>query len=269
MTSLPINVPFPGFYHSNLASIVDHEEEQLCDNRVEDGSNEGDESSYPEELRLTVSEFGEALWHSNAVNYPTAFLSLAKDYLAQYEELASDDLGFPLGLEFEKTDSPKEYNFTTDRLFALIPHSSIAKLHELAFAPPNRLHLTSTIRDRHESRDGFASFYPCDLPTWEAKRLDDYDHNELQTLIIAALPPTCAEALQDEAERNVAEYWGGNGEFDEHLDYDKLEAALADTRAEKLAAIPYPASILARLAASYPEGYDHLTAAIERRRVAA
>ena len=96
--------------------------------------------------------------------------------------------GIPM--EFEELISPKEYNFTTDRVFVRIPIDTIEKIATEMDDKP----LRETIRKNHSSRSGFISFYADDLddPEWQ-KPVRDWDHNQLMTLLEAKL-------LQDEHE---------------------------------------------------------------------
>ena len=114
----------------------------------------------------------------------------------------------------------------------------------------NHATLKEAIAERHTSRNGFFSFYPNTLDAWPA--FDEFDANHRQTLLIAVIrkagrphyanSPAWNEkadwrdpvlTLERDAEEAVSEYWGGNGGFDEFVNYEKLEAALDVLRAAK------------------------------------
>jgi hypothetical protein len=270
-----IKIPFAGTYESIFSHELDHAAEMESYNRVEDGSNEGDESSYPEALRLDESTISSEYLY--AVDCPAAFESMAADYADAFAGEVDSALGIDSRIRFESMDSPREYNFTTDRLFVYMSESAIREIWA-AHAADKFETLAQVIERRHRSRDGFHSFYSADLESWindESGAPRDpltFDHNESETLLIAAfeLPanarhkPGAAvsdlnEAMRD-AEMSVCEYWSGNAGADNFLDWDKYQAELNEARAEKLAAVyeespEDAAAILDSLESSYADGY--------------
>jgi len=262
-----IDIPFCGFYHSSLDMAIDSAIEIECFNRIEDGSNEGDESSYPEMLRLDSCDIAGVLYDPEIIDFTAMRIDLAKNYLDQFNSLCEDHLGESLSFTFESVESPREYNFATDRLFAFIPDSTIQKLWNINAADKFES-LAEAIEDRHTSHSGFASSYPNDLDSWLAKPLAEYDHNELETLLIGALESygmwrgyssklSTTQAIQDEAESDVIESFNGNGEFDSHVNWEKFNLGLAKLRVAKLEKLDdhTAAGILESLAISYDEGF--------------
>src|SRR5690606_26269592 len=117
-------------------------------------------------------------------------------------------------LEFESLDSPREYNFCTDRIFCYIPLESAKRLFVIS-AKGNHKRLKEVIRERFTSRDGFISFYSNNLEEWLDKPLDQWDHNEIGTLLIAVAP------CFDDASWGFYESMACNGGF-----YQDWEAAV-------------------------------------------
>ncbi len=84
-------------------------------------------------------------------------------------------------MEFESIDSPRQYNFTTDRLFVDVPANELIHFY-------NRVDqgiLADMIKEKHTSGPGFDSFYENDIndPSWQDPAL--FDHNQWCTVIEA------------------------------------------------------------------------------------
>lgn len=281
-------IPFPGLYQSILDSTIDSEIESDGHNRCKDASNEGDESSYPQSIRLDSSEVCEAYFASGVSDFIFAHLRLARDYLAAFDELLTGHLGYRTRLQFESMESPREYNFTTDTLYAWIPHSTVQLLARAMESES----FAERVRERHSHRSGFISSYSNDPEHYREKYHEGgpaaLDHNEIETVLQAAIreagrisyrndspwSPAAGEdpisEIQSRAEMEVNESWCSNGTFSEFVDWDTLESALADKRAAKLPADnDGRVAVLSELLSTYREGFDGLIAAIERARVAA
>ena len=61
-----------------------------------------------------------------------------------------------MNLEFVELESPREYNFTTDKSITLIPHKEITDLKQEYV---NDIEFVEWINEESRSRDGFHSFY--------------------------------------------------------------------------------------------------------------
>lgn len=177
-----ILIPFPGFYESILSGSLDQAEEMEAYN-YEEKQNEYD-LNIPRELRLTQDEIGGEFWQF--VDYAKAHDYLVREWVASFTLVLKNEYDLDLSLEFESMSSPREYNFTTDRCFAYIPREQIQMLFDESAAEDHK-HLAERIKERHTSYDGFHSFYRNDLADWLEKPLDDWDHNELQTLLESAI----------------------------------------------------------------------------------
>jgi hypothetical protein len=265
--TLTVNLPFPGFYESAYSEAVDREESSWLEYHTEEQGETGRdyETHWPEPLRLV-----EGLWSllNDATDYGAAYRQIARDYVAAFDYHAGEALGLTrrdtrkrydraagnwtaepydrpsLGMTFESMDSPREYNFATDRVYADIPLKVMRDLLKRSTAEGHET-LAQVIASRFTSRSGFASFYPSDCAAWLAKagRLQDWDHNELGTLLIAGL--TIAGA-----DMESRDYWSGfayevresaigdDGAYQvwsDAVDWAKFDAARIEARAEKLA----------------------------------
>lgn len=230
-----IELPFPGFYDSLLSGELDHVEEREAEYFVERQAEDG----IAAELRLDAGAYSELfLRHTD---YSAAHQHLARQYVAAFDHVASEALGFPLGLQFEEMTSPKYYNFETDRVFAACSDDALAKLWAMSKADGHKT-LGALIAKRFTSCDGFASHYPNTLAAWLRKPLADWDHNELGTLLRACLKLAgvydtsrgegiewrCFELMTD----GDSDFWTA---LQEAVDWDAIERDAAELRADKAA----------------------------------
>jgi hypothetical protein len=235
-TPLLVEIPFfPGFYGSDLSDSLDREEEQWIEYEA---AHRQEEEGIPPELRLDEEELGELVFKH--MDYGCAHRSLAKDYAATLDYVATDRLGFKTGITFESMSSPREYNFATDRLFVHMPRATIARLFRES-RKEDHATLLSVIKERHTSRSGFISFYRAELREWLSKPLSQWDHNELGTLFLAAVRREEADAGVDR--RDFYEGWEADIRENMNEDFDRafengmnwtgLEADVKELRAEK------------------------------------
>lgn len=153
-------IPFLGFYDTVHDNAIDRAIESL----FEDVN--GDCNS-----RL-INHF----YSSECIDYEQVRTAYAKDY-AQAFAIATK-----LQLTFDELNSPKEYNFQTDRIFVDVTPESVTKL----FASVDKDVLRQRIKEEYTSRSGFISFYSPDLNEWPAD-ITEWDHNQLGTLISVAV----------------------------------------------------------------------------------
>lgn len=222
-----INIPFPGFYYSRLADVLDSAAESEAENRREKESSTYYEEYEPiEELRLG-DFYSEKLWEY--VDYSAAHKDIAEDYADLFNVKAEEYLGFPLNLTFAAMTSPRYYNFETDRLFCNVSDETMRQLFAYSRDKDEHATFKRLIEERHTSRSGFHSFYSNDLADWLTDDAPDrYDHNEACTLLLACLELADAQDIGDEIEEAL---WEGNYEYlDRHLDWHGFEKACAERK---------------------------------------
>ena len=81
--------------------------------------------------------------------------------------------------QFDLLESPREYNFTTDRIFVDIPLPEVVRMR--AEVDPETL--SRVAAERHTSRPGFLSYYSPRVESWGP--VDDWDCNQVGTLVQA------------------------------------------------------------------------------------
>lgn len=274
---------FPGFYESDLSQAIDREEEQFIEYRCEENGETGPdyETNWPDQLSL-ANQLGEMIWRNT--DHRKAKLSLARQWAAAFDYHAGEVLGLTtpdtrqrwtgegmvsepyarpsIGLVFEEMTSPREYNFTTDRLFAHIPLKVLRDLFKRSAADRHKT-LAKAIEDRHSSYSGFVSFYSNDLREWLKKPLRDWDENELGTLLYASLK--LAGAVMESREyysgffadvrETTIENEGASSAWESSVDWPAFDASRASARREKFAAwrATDPAAAEAWLSAMSPD----------------
>lgn len=195
-------VPFSGFYDSWHSENVDQAEERMFS---------GDDGQ-------PVSQALYEMFWSN-IDYRPVFLGYAKAYVKRLGE----EIG--IALYFEEMQSPREYNFETDRLFAKVGRADLAKM--LRAVRGKRLN--EKIAERCTSRSGFVSFYPNHISRWP--RIAEWDHNHVGIVLECYVEKLVEEGACPREDQLVEE-------FNTELTIEEwlVEASEADTEAARKAA---------------------------------
>ena len=152
---LEINFPmFEGFYHSQL---------DLLEN-VEVG--EGDDYCMNEE------QFDEIDWNKTNENVSKFYLDYFKDELSDFFK----SIGV-LSLEFIKVNSPKYYNYSTDKLVCNIEINKYVFVHELRKYDFDDWE--QFLKYDFTSYDGFISFYPNTSIEWDELINENIEDNNI------------------------------------------------------------------------------------------
>lgn len=95
---------------------------------------------------------------------------VAKLFADDYAKIIQNCIGVPMEYVGYYIDSPKEYNFRTDRIYAVFKVTDydalIKRLNELGSLPEYRTELAALIKKYHTSCDGFISFMSNDIEEW-------------------------------------------------------------------------------------------------------
>jgi hypothetical protein len=142
----------------------------------------------------------------DAADYSTFNSEYAKAYSGAFLDEYLDGDG-----QFSAMSSPRFYNFETDRVFVTVGRGAIAKM----LRKVDRERLTQVAKDRHTSRSGFASHYDPDWRTWG--RVIGWDHNELQTLLLAYLETESWQDWDQCTEYALMEHAQCNGKYHQWL----------------------------------------------------
>ncbi len=160
-----ITLPFQGFYESLWSSGIDDEETSFVESYLEDNPS------------ADSSKISEAIWR--CANYKKAYLEVTKAYVHAFQDWINAECETDITFEFDELVSPKEYNFTTDRIFCKISYVDVLKLVGLASLGG----IADKAKELFTSYDGFSSFYDPDVDTWDD--VATWDHNQLGCLLLA------------------------------------------------------------------------------------
>jgi hypothetical protein len=203
-------LPFQGFYQSIFDSGLDQVQEYNLE-------------SLAEEHQVDQRIIADALW--KATDYRKAYLYIAEQYVYHFNDYLAENFDLNLNLTFESLQSPREYNFETDRIFC---HISLENLRKLRAAVPDD-ELRLAIKVRFTSRSGFISSYPNDLDDWNPD-VTTWDHNEIGTLFVALLGEGGdfeEDIYESMSDRNVFD-----NAFDRAVDWTKFEEFVAIEKEE-------------------------------------
>ena len=181
MKKLLTTIPFSGFYESLHNSVID---DAIKDN-------------FRDDYGIINENLAYRAWDN------ADFFAIRKEYAKEYAEQFAHEFKIK-SLCFESLSSPREYNFSTDRIFCEIDYAElcgIIKSFDLkAFA--------AFVRERFTSRDGFISYYSADLSEWG--KIETWDHNQ------------CGTALEFYAIQE------SGGEYDQWSEYAIIENSICN-----------------------------------------
>ena len=167
MNKLESTILFDGFYESFIDDDIDHQIGQQI---------EWDCDIY----ELNVNE--EKILSDSYLSVNTSYFynEIAKDYTNFYIDALNERLkGFTLKATYKCFESPREYNFETDRIFIEIEEN-----HAVDFikhiVQNYKKELENRIEDRFRSRSGFISFYKNSIDLW-TKDFKEWDCNMIGT----------------------------------------------------------------------------------------
>ena len=178
---IEVALPFCGFYESALSYEIDKELEDIFNPECGYGD-------VPDEIH-------------NQIDYGKVHQSLASDYVKAFENWLANERGIEIDLDFVEMTSPREYNFSTDRVFV---NCSITDMEKVFNAVKDEM--PEMVKKRFTSGPGFISFYENDFDNWP-ESLADWDHNEAGTLFDCLFHGEFQDATYA-----VLEWMTGNGE---------------------------------------------------------
>jgi hypothetical protein len=187
-------IPFQGFYNSLYSHAIDSEMENSID-------------YYYKEYELTEAQRDTLANGYLEKNTSEFYYNVSKDYAESFIYEIERETGLSLNSRFESMESPKEYNFQTDRLFIELPEaSSVAFVNYIL--ENHKDEFRNLIAQRFTSRSGFWSNYDNTLEAWGDP--SEWDYNQLGT---------CFEIFEY-LEHEI---------YDGHDIYESISNGLADT----------------------------------------
>jgi len=204
---------FYGFYDSIWATGVDDAELSLAQYLT--GDPESDAGEGVDGFRgRDVGDVCEALYR--VIGYKALFNSIAKAYAEAFAHELDRACKWKTRIAFDSLDSPREYNFSTDRIFVKMPRSTVRRMRKEC--DPETL--ARMVKDECTSRSGFISFYSADVAEWGP--LDQWDHNQASILLAAWMESQDIDNPQEDIYSAMCE----NDAFSEFLDRSYVESEL-------------------------------------------
>lgn len=158
------SIPFQGFYNSLLDFEID-------------GCIERETEYYVEESGAGSEVVSDLIWRH--CNFSQVHQEIARDYAEAFFNWVAEEFDVTVKYTFDVMTSPKEYNFTTDRIFVKLPLEDLIKVFKRVGAAQFR----KTAKERFTSCDGFRSFYSPNPNTWG--NLRGWDYNQVGTVFQA------------------------------------------------------------------------------------
>lgn len=193
---MEILVPFAGFYNSVHDDALTEALKQSFTDR-DTGCHVNDEL------------FNHA---QDSISWGLAFAKYAAAYVENFAE------EFGVKLTFKMVCSPREYNFSTDRIIAEISPEDFAEL--MAKVKPEIF--ADVCREMFTSRSGFISFYSPDSEDWGDQ--SEWDHNQTGAVLAAWVAQQNPE-FDQWAELALMETDQSNGRFDQWLGESSVKLA--------------------------------------------
>jgi len=191
-------IPFQGFYNSLYSYAIENEINQSLEWYTED-------HELTEAQRETLAD---GYLEKNTSEF---YYNVSKDYAEAFIYEIERDTGLALNARFESMESPREYNFQTDRLFIELPETSAVAFINYILAN-HKEELEKLIAQRFTSCDGFWSNYDNTLEDWGDP--SEWDLNQVGT---------CFEIFEH-LEHEI---------YDGHDIYESISNGLADTLSGK------------------------------------
>lgn len=179
---------FIGFYETIFSEIYIEEEER-------------------ERLREQYPDFEHlADWEIDSDVYRNA---VAKEFAEMYISELNDKLQLNIKLISENFESPREYNFTTDKIICSIEVGNydefIEKIIHLMSDPEYRIKLAKIIKERHSDAPGFWSFMSNDIEEWFDYLFDPDNTNYLECILWYLYCLTTGESIDGDGDWNMAD----------------------------------------------------------------
>ena len=167
MNKLESTIPFDGFYESYISDDIDH---QI-----------GQQIEWDSDIYDLNEDEQQILWNNYLdINRSYFYNQIAEDYTNFYIDELNERLeGFTLKATYKCFESPREYNFETDRIFIEIEENHAIDFIEYIIKNYKK-ELEKKIQDRFTSRSGFWSHYKNRLDLW-TKDFKEWDCNMIGT----------------------------------------------------------------------------------------
>ncbi len=126
---------------------------------------------------------------------------VAQLFAERYVGVMKEHLGIELDFLGGYVRSPKEYNFTTDEIYAIVDipdyDALVEKLSSIASNPKYRTRIAELIKQHHTGYDGFISFMSNNIEDWFGLILDPNNSVYMSCFMGYVLDAICPEEIEE------------------------------------------------------------------------
>lgn len=171
---------FDGFYNS----IYDSLDEDECNSLITQSAEDLAETR-PDLTDDQINEVGAKIQDVfySSVDYVNLHNKIAKNYVYNLEyELK--ERGFDLKVSYQSVDSPREYNFRTDKILVKYTVSSQGFENVIKYVENNKTAFERYIKDNFTSCSGYISFLSNDIRDWTEEYIEDWFSEVLAFILL-------------------------------------------------------------------------------------
>ena len=188
-TTREVGIPFCGFYESAASYLIERDWESRVYDTFCDFKEIPQNKKVLESLKDKYSSLIE-----NGLDYKKAKAEIVEKWI----EIVSGELGIPL--TFGELSSPREYNYTTDKIFC---YSELTDLKKILETTPRDM-LIKQMEYRHSSYDGFISYISNDITDWESEGVENWNCHQWETVIgTFIMSKTGCESVEEYVNSNI------------------------------------------------------------------
>lgn len=232
--TINVNIPFCGYYESVISSMIDDNSESFIDelrNPQYYGYSPLDLID-DDELRAKIEKFSPDQLADSALNIlwrheNSTIDEYSHEINQKWIDLLCDNFHSEYGIDLKPNlnsvtmDSPREYNFETDRLFCGVSFNAIKTLYE-----ENKTQCDDYIFNRMKPRSGFIPYYPNDTKQWGD--CESWDYNQWGLILEALI----TDSITDRTNDDISYYISENCPLSLDCSYDELFQEILDDLTE-------------------------------------
>lgn len=147
---IEIEIPFSGFYNSIHDAVIDNDIESFCDyNKIDH----------------------DLIWDCE-IDWNAIQKEYANDYANAFAHLVGCEI------DFSEMTSPREYNFSNDRIFGIVDRNDIDRIRAQVYSHPD---WSEYVKNNYSSYDGFWSNYDSSVnhTDWTNDVLDECQYESI------------------------------------------------------------------------------------------
>lgn len=174
------------------------------------------ESWYDMELEHMTEEQGmteeQACDKLNSCDTRPARLAVSQDLVDSFETLWNDNFSVQIKTEFGSLESPREYNFTNDKICLSVEFDGDDMIKLIN---ANHEHIEKFIIKHFSDRSGFISYYSNNIKEWTLDDLEELDSVETWSILSAICEGHDIDSMTLYYASNIHEEFMNNVEYND------------------------------------------------------